>query len=196
MTASVALSGAEVARVTGASYRQIDYWDRTDLIRASVSSGGGSGSKRRWSVEDAVLCRLVFMLGEAGLRTEALRGRGAGSLIREALADGSGWFVLLCGDEAIVTREPRESMAALHSTVVTLIDLDAIRRHVADAIRRPGVVSAFSASQTSPARSVAVERADGAAGPVGHREVPSGSDRTTTNEDGAGAALPDAVSVA
>lgn len=43
-------STVEVCRLTGATYRQLDYWCRKGLI-PGLSTGHGSGSRRRWSRE-------------------------------------------------------------------------------------------------------------------------------------------------
>lgn len=46
------LSSRQVCRLTGVSYRQLDYWQRVGLISASVSEARGSGTQRRWSEDD------------------------------------------------------------------------------------------------------------------------------------------------
>lgn len=42
------LSSAEVCGLAGVTFRQLDYWDRTGILRPGVSAKG-SGSQRRWS---------------------------------------------------------------------------------------------------------------------------------------------------
>ena len=39
-------SGREAADIVGITYRQLDYWARTDLIRPSVADAKGSGTQR------------------------------------------------------------------------------------------------------------------------------------------------------
>ena len=39
-------SGARAAEIVGITYRQLDYWARTDLIRPSIADASGSGSRR------------------------------------------------------------------------------------------------------------------------------------------------------
>ena len=41
-----------VCRLTGVTYRQLDYWARTDLVTPSITAGQGSGSKRTYSYSD------------------------------------------------------------------------------------------------------------------------------------------------
>lgn len=45
------LSSNEVSRLVGVTYRQLDYWCRTGLVRPHVVAHG-SGSRRRWSKDD------------------------------------------------------------------------------------------------------------------------------------------------
>ena len=42
-------SGKSTAEIVGITYRQLDYWARTDLIRPSLADAAGSGSRRRYS---------------------------------------------------------------------------------------------------------------------------------------------------
>ena len=42
-------SGTQTAKIVGITYRQLDYWARTDLVRPSIQSAQGSGSRRRYS---------------------------------------------------------------------------------------------------------------------------------------------------
>jgi DNA-binding transcriptional MerR regulator len=49
MSSDEGYSGKQAAEVVGISYRQLDYWARTDLIRPSLADAHGSGSRRRYS---------------------------------------------------------------------------------------------------------------------------------------------------
>jgi DNA-binding transcriptional MerR regulator len=42
-------SGPTVCRLTGVTYRQLDYWARTGLVTPSITPATGSGSKRSYS---------------------------------------------------------------------------------------------------------------------------------------------------
>ena len=41
--------GPQVCKIVGISYRQLDYWARTDLVRPSLADARGSGTQRRYS---------------------------------------------------------------------------------------------------------------------------------------------------
>jgi DNA-binding transcriptional MerR regulator len=50
----------EVVEMTGATYRQIDYWCRTGLIPGHTESVG-SGRRRRFTEQDVKRARLVLL---------------------------------------------------------------------------------------------------------------------------------------
>lgn len=60
-------------RVVGISYRQLDYWDKTGLIRPSVQRARGRGSRRLYSFEDLVELRVVARLLAAGIHLPTVR---------------------------------------------------------------------------------------------------------------------------
>ena len=65
---------AEVARkLVGISYRQLDYWDKTSLLRPSVSQARGKGSRRVYSFEDLVELRVIARLMAVGISLPAVR---------------------------------------------------------------------------------------------------------------------------
>jgi DNA-binding transcriptional MerR regulator len=66
-------SGPNVCAVVGITYRQLDYWARTDLVRPSLSDATGSGTRRRYSFEDLVVLRLVKRIVDAGNSLQAAR---------------------------------------------------------------------------------------------------------------------------
>jgi DNA-binding transcriptional MerR regulator len=66
-------SGTQAAKVVGISYRQLDYWARTNLIRPSLSDATGSGSRRRYSYKDLLELRVIKTLLDAGIKLESVR---------------------------------------------------------------------------------------------------------------------------
>ncbi len=70
---SLGYSGTQTASVVGISYRQLDYWARTDLIRPSLSDASGSGSRRRYSYTDLLELKTIKKLLDAGIKLEQVR---------------------------------------------------------------------------------------------------------------------------
>ncbi len=66
-------SGKRTAEIVGITYRQLDYWARTDLIRPSVAEARGSGSRRRYSYRDLLELKVIKNLLDAGLKLESVR---------------------------------------------------------------------------------------------------------------------------
>src|SRR6266571_9102956 len=65
--------GPQVCNIVGISYRQLDYWARTDLIRPSVADAAGSGTQRRYSHRDLVELKVIKSLLDAGVSLKLAR---------------------------------------------------------------------------------------------------------------------------
>jgi DNA-binding transcriptional MerR regulator len=63
----------EVQRLVGISYRQLDYWARTGLVRPSVKDADGSGSQRLYSFHDLLQLRIIKKLLDAGVSLQRVR---------------------------------------------------------------------------------------------------------------------------
>lgn len=85
MTDSLAtgFSGPTVCRLTGVTYRQLDYWARTDLVTPSITPATGSGSKRSYSYGDVLEIKVIKSLLNSGLSLS--RTRQAVECLRNAL---------------------------------------------------------------------------------------------------------------
>ena len=66
-TAELGYSGTQTAKVVGISYRQLDYWARTELLRPSLQEASGSGSQRMYSFTDLVQLKVIKRLLDAGI---------------------------------------------------------------------------------------------------------------------------------
>ena len=63
----------QVCKLVDITYRQLDYWARTDLIKPSIQSAQGSGSQRRYSFTDIVQLKVVKRLLDAGMSLKKIR---------------------------------------------------------------------------------------------------------------------------
>ena len=66
-------SGTQAAEVVGITYRRLDYWARTDLVRPTGTDAAGSGSRRRYTYRDLLELRIIKQLLDAGIRLESIR---------------------------------------------------------------------------------------------------------------------------
>lgn len=83
MTIEQGYRAPQVCNLVGISYRQLDYWARTDLLRPSLAAANGSGTQRMYSFGDIVQLRVVKRLLDAGMSLNKIRQ--AMDLLREQL---------------------------------------------------------------------------------------------------------------
>jgi DNA-binding transcriptional MerR regulator len=65
--------GPQVCALVGISYRQLDYWARTGLLRPSVAEARGSGTKRQYSYRDLVELKVIKQLLDSGVSLQSAR---------------------------------------------------------------------------------------------------------------------------
>ena len=66
-------SGDEARKIVGITYRQLDYWARTELIRPSLADASGSGTRRRYTYRDLLKLKAIKALIDAGIRLALIR---------------------------------------------------------------------------------------------------------------------------
>ncbi|MGB8859395.1 MAG: MerR family transcriptional regulator [Ilumatobacteraceae bacterium] len=136
----VGFSGTKAASVVGISYRQLDYWARTDLIRPSLSDASGSGSRRTYSYRDLLELRVIKSLLDAGIKLESVRKaftylrEQADTDIATATLVISGHDVLLCDGEMLIDIVRRGGQGVLNVLAIGSVktDLDASLLHFGD----------------------------------------------------------------
>src|SRR5690554_2006553 len=65
--------GAVAARAAGITYRQLDYWARTELVEPTVRGAAGSGSQRLYGFRDILVLKLVKRLLDTGISLQQIR---------------------------------------------------------------------------------------------------------------------------
>jgi DNA-binding transcriptional MerR regulator len=65
--------GPQVCKIVGITYRQLDYWARTNLVRPSVMDANGSGTQRLYSFRDLLELKLIKQMLDAGLALQSAR---------------------------------------------------------------------------------------------------------------------------
>jgi DNA-binding transcriptional MerR regulator len=66
-------SGHRAAQIVGITYRQLDYWARTDLVRPSMQDASGSGTRRMYTYRDLLELRTIKTLLDSGIKLESVR---------------------------------------------------------------------------------------------------------------------------
>ncbi len=113
-TADEGYSGQKAAEIVGITYRQLDYWTRTDLITPSVADAKGSGSKRRYSYRDLLELKVIKSLLDAGVALQS--ARKALEYLRENLGeDLASANLVLNGSRSVLARTGEEIVDLLKS---------------------------------------------------------------------------------
>lgn len=105
----VGYRGAVAAKAAGITYRQLDYWARTELVVPTVRSAQGSGSQRLYGFRDILVLRLVKSLLDTGISlqqiriaVEQLHAAGIRNLSGTTLmSDGASVYLCTSNDEVI-----------------------------------------------------------------------------------------------
>ena len=92
-----------VCRLTGVTYRQLDYWARTDLVTPSITAAKGSGSKRTYAYSDLLEVKVIKSLLNSGVSLS--RARQAVECLRNALgADLASSSLVLSDTGSVLAR--------------------------------------------------------------------------------------------
>jgi DNA-binding transcriptional MerR regulator len=101
--------GPQVCKLVGITYRQLDYWARTGLLRPSIADARGSGTQRRYSYRDVLELKVIKRLLDAGLKlpqarqaVECLRGELGSDLASAQLVLAGAHSVLAHSDGDVV----------------------------------------------------------------------------------------------
>jgi DNA-binding transcriptional MerR regulator len=99
--------GPQVCKIVGITYRQLDYWARTNLLRPSIADAKGSGSQRVYSYRDLVELKVIKSLLDAGMALQ--QARRALEYLRENLGeDVASANLVLSGGSALLARSDGE----------------------------------------------------------------------------------------
>ena len=116
----VGYRGAVAARAAGISYRQLDYWARTQLVEPTVRGAAGSGSQRLYGFRDILVLKLVKRLLDTGISLQQIRT--AVTQLREAgiedlaqttlMSDGASVYLCTSDDEVEKFKEFLDHVSA------------------------------------------------------------------------------------
>jgi DNA-binding transcriptional MerR regulator len=105
----VGYRGPTACAAAGITYRQLDYWARTQLVEPTVRSATGSGTQRLYSFKDILVLKVVKRLLDTGvslqnirMAVEALRSRGVDDLAQiTLLSDGTTVYECTSAEEVV-----------------------------------------------------------------------------------------------
>ncbi|MCX6510301.1 MAG: MerR family transcriptional regulator [Actinobacteria bacterium] len=146
-------SGAKAAEIVGISYRQLDYWARTDLVRPTVTDAAGSGSRRRYGYTDLLELKVIKSLLDAGIRLENVRE--IFSYLRDILGQEiTSANLVIQGSTSVVIQSDGELIDLIHNGqgVLNILPLGGVRDEMDARIRelRPPSEDLETATQAVP----------------------------------------------
>lgn len=105
----IGFRGPIACSAAGITYRQLDYWARTDLVVPQVRAAEGSGTQRLYSFRDILMLKVVKRLLDAGISLQQirvaldhLRARGVDDLSSVTLmSDGVSVYEAISDEEVI-----------------------------------------------------------------------------------------------
>ncbi len=160
MSVEASFSGKRTAEIVGITYRQLDYWARTDLLRPSISDANGSGSRRRYSYKDLLELKAIKTLLDAGIKLESVREVFA--YMREQMGeDIASANLVIHGTTSVLTRSGEELIDLVRKGqgVLNVLPLAGIKDEVDAKIVElaPGKKAAPRPAAPRPAAATAAE---------------------------------------
>ena len=130
----------EMDDTAGISYRQLDYWARTQLVEPTVRGAAGSGSQRLYGFRDILVLKLVKRLLDTGISLQQirtavnqLRESGVNDLAQTTLmSDGASVYLCTSDDEVIDLVSRGQGVfgiavgKVLREVETSLVDLDTV----------------------------------------------------------------------
>ena len=124
-------SGKKAAEIVGITYRQLDYWARTDLVRPSMTDASGSGSRRLYSYRDLLELKAIKTLLDAGIRLEMVR-EVFSYLSSELDEDVTQVNLVISGNKSVLVRSGEEIVDLLQNGqgVLNILPLAGVKEEI------------------------------------------------------------------
>ncbi|WP_419925821.1 MerR family transcriptional regulator [Candidatus Poriferisocius sp.] len=105
-------SSPQTIEIIGITYRQLDYWTRTGLVRSTAQRAVGSGSRRRYSYSDLLELKLIKRLLDEGIALQ--RVRDVFEYLRDELGENvASADLVINGNQSLLVRTDEQILDAL-----------------------------------------------------------------------------------
>ncbi len=153
--------GPQVCKIVGITYRQLDYWARTGLLRPSISDAKGSGTQRRYSYGDVIELKVIKRLLDAGLKLPQAR-RAVECLRSDLGVDLTSAQLVLAGSRSVLAHSNGEvvDLLAGGQGVFNILPLAGVVEEVEAAIVEFDQVATEPRSERHPAARYLAEAAE------------------------------------
>lgn len=107
MESPLGFRGLQACKLAGITYRQLDYWARTGLVKPSIADAHGSGTQRSYSYRDILELKVINQLLSGGISLQAAR-RAVEHLRDNLKEDLSNADLLVVGQGTVLLRNGEE----------------------------------------------------------------------------------------
>jgi DNA-binding transcriptional MerR regulator len=126
--------GPQVCKIVGITYRQLDYWARTELVRPSVMDANGSGTQRLYSYRDLVELKVIKQMLDAGISLQS--ARKAVESLRGFDEDLASVRIVLQGPNVVLAQSDEQVMDLLRGgqgVLSVVLDIQPLQQTITEA---------------------------------------------------------------
>jgi len=128
--------GPQVCKIVGITYRQLDYWARTELVRPSVMDANGSGTQRLYSYRDLVELKVIKQMLDAGISLQS--ARKAVESLRGFDQDLASVRIVLQGPKVVLAQSDEQVMDLLRGgqgVLSMVLELQPLQNTITEAVQ-------------------------------------------------------------
>jgi DNA-binding transcriptional MerR regulator len=128
--------GPQVCKVVGITYRQLDYWARTGLVRPSVMDANGSGTQRLYSFRDLIELKVIKQMLDAGISLQS--ARKAVESLREFDEGLASVRVVIQGPNVVLAQSDEQVMDLLRGgqgVLSVVLDIEPLQETITQAVQ-------------------------------------------------------------
>jgi len=128
--------GPQVCKIVGITYRQLDYWARTNLVRPSVMDANGSGTQRLYSFRDLLELKVIKQMLDAGISLQS--ARKAVESLRGFNKDLASARIVIQGASVVLAESDAQVMDLLRNgqgVLSVVLDVEPLQQTITEAVQ-------------------------------------------------------------
>ena len=128
--------GPQVCKIVGITYRQLDYWARTELVRPSVMDANGSGTQRLYSYRDLVELKVIKQMLDAGISLQS--ARKAVESLRVFDEELASVRIVIQGPNIVLAQSDEQVMDLLRGgqgVLSVVLDIEPLQQTITEAVQ-------------------------------------------------------------
>jgi DNA-binding transcriptional MerR regulator len=132
----VGYRGPQVCKIVGITYRQLDYWARTELVRPSVMDANGSGTQRLYSYRDLVELKVIKQMLDAGISLQS--ARKAVESLRKFDEELASVRIVIQGPNIVLAQSDEQVMDLLRGgqgVLSVVLDIEPLQQTITEAVQ-------------------------------------------------------------